>query len=83
MSLHCAGSVAGYVPPIERGRRAEAFNADPSTHIMLLTTAVGSLGLTLTGADVVVFVDHDWNPMKDLQVCVFSAQPRAFASYSG
>jgi TATA-binding protein-associated factor len=32
-----------------------------------LTTAVGGLGLTLTGADVVIFVEHDWNPMKDLQ----------------
>jgi TATA-binding protein-associated factor len=28
---------------------------------------VGGLGLTLTGADVVIFVEHDWNPMKDLQ----------------
>ena len=32
------------------------------------TTSVGGLGLTLTGADVVIFLDHDWNPMKDLQV---------------
>jgi TATA-binding protein-associated factor len=35
---------------------------------MLLTTSVGGLGLTLTAADVVIFVDHDWNPMRDLQV---------------
>jgi len=28
---------------------------------------VGGLGLTLTGADMVIFVEHDWNPMKDLQ----------------
>ena len=28
---------------------------------------MGGLGLTLTGADVVIFVEHDWNPMKDLQ----------------
>lgn len=25
------------------------------------------MGLSLVGADVVVFLDHDWNPMKDLQ----------------
>ena len=43
------------------------FNSDPSIDILLLTTHVGGLGLTLTGADVVIFVDHDWNPMKDLQ----------------
>ena len=23
--------------------------------------------MNLTGADTVIFVDHDWNPMKDLQ----------------
>ncbi len=28
---------------------------------------VGGLGLTLTSADTVIFVKHDWNPMKDLQ----------------
>ena len=35
--------------------------------LMLLTTSVGGLGLNLTAADVVIFMDHDWNPMKDLQ----------------
>jgi hypothetical protein len=25
---------------------------------------VGGLGLNLTGADVVIFIEHDWNPMK-------------------
>jgi hypothetical protein len=59
---------AGTVAPLERGRRASAFNTDPDVHVMLLTTAVGGLGLTLTAADVVVFLDHDWNPMRDLQV---------------
>ncbi|KAL1844567.1 hypothetical protein VTK73DRAFT_2294 [Phialemonium thermophilum] len=28
---------------------------------------VGGLGLNLTGADTVIFVEHDWNPQKDLQ----------------
>uniref|UniRef100_A0A158QQ36 DUF3535 domain-containing protein n=1 Tax=Haemonchus placei TaxID=6290 RepID=A0A158QQ36_HAEPC len=28
---------------------------------------IGGVGLNLTGADVVIFLDHDWNPMKDLQ----------------
>lgn len=44
------------------------FNNDPSIDILLLTTHVGGLGLNLTGADTVIFVEHDWNPMKDLQV---------------
>lgn len=43
------------------------FNGDPSIDVLLLTTQVGGLGLNLTGADTVIFVEHDWNPMKDLQ----------------
>ena len=35
--------------------------------MLLLTTSVGGLGLNLTSADTVVFLEHDWNPMKDLQ----------------
>jgi len=45
-----------------------SFNNDPSIDVLLLTTHVGGLGLNLTGADTVIFVEHDWNPMKDLQV---------------
>ncbi|EIW85445.1 hypothetical protein CONPUDRAFT_80033 [Coniophora puteana RWD-64-598 SS2] len=45
----------------------QTFNGDPSIDCLLLTTHVGGLGLTLTGADTVIFVEHDWNPMKDLQ----------------
>jgi TATA-binding protein-associated factor len=45
----------------------EKFNADPTIDLLLLTTHVGGLGLNLTGADTVIFVEHDWNPMKDLQ----------------
>ena len=34
---------------------------------MILTTSVGGLGLNLTGADTIIFAEHDWNPMRDLQ----------------
>jgi TATA-binding protein-associated factor len=34
---------------------------------MLLTIAVGGLGLNLTAADTVIFLEHDWNPQKDIQ----------------
>ena len=43
------------------------FNRDPSIDVLLLTTHVGGLGLNLTGADTVIFVEHDWNPQKDMQ----------------
>jgi TATA-binding protein-associated factor len=34
---------------------------------MISTTSVGGYGLNLTGADTVIFMEHDWNPMKDMQ----------------
>ena len=34
---------------------------------MIFFFILGGLGLNLTGADTVIFVEHDWNPMKDLQ----------------
>ena len=46
----------------------QQFNQDPSIPVMLLTTSIGGLGLNLTAADTVIFLEHDWNPMKDLQV---------------
>lgn len=57
----------GSVSPGSRFEIVEKFNSDPSIDVLLLTTQVGGLGLNLTGADTVIFVEHDWNPMKDLQ----------------
>jgi len=57
----------GSVVPNQRQSVVSKFNNDPSIDILLLTTSVGGLGLNLTGADTVIFVEHDWNPTKDLQ----------------
>lgn len=57
----------GSTPSHKRHSVVQTFNADPSIDVLLLTTHVGGLGLNLTGADTVIFVEHDWNPMKDLQ----------------
>lgn len=57
----------GTTPSNKRHAVVQTFNADPSIDVLLLTTHVGGLGLNLTGADTVIFVEHDWNPMKDLQ----------------
>lgn len=51
----------------QRFEIVEQFNDDQSIHVMIMTTAVGGLGLNLTGADTVIFMEHDWNPMKDMQ----------------
>ncbi|CAF3342414.1 unnamed protein product [Rotaria sp. Silwood1] len=52
---------------IDRYNTVNLFNSDPSIDLLLLTTHIGGLGLNLTGADTVIFVEHDWNPSKDLQ----------------
>ncbi|KDQ06750.1 hypothetical protein BOTBODRAFT_39402 [Botryobasidium botryosum FD-172 SS1] len=57
----------GSTDPNKRHAIVQTFNADPSIDCLLLTTHIGGLGLTLTGADTVIFVEHDWNPQKDLQ----------------
>jgi TATA-binding protein-associated factor len=57
----------GKVPPSKRAEIVNKFNDDESIKILLLTTRIGGLGLNLTGADTVIFLEHDWNPMMDLQ----------------
>jgi len=57
----------GNVPPEHRVDVANRFNADPSISVLLLTTRVGSLGLNLTGASIVIFIEHDFNPFVDEQ----------------
>ncbi|PSN67987.1 hypothetical protein BS50DRAFT_354219 [Corynespora cassiicola Philippines] len=57
----------GSVEASKRQDIVNKFNSDPSYDVLLLTTSVGGLGLNLTGADTVIFVEHDWNPQKDIQ----------------
>ncbi|PVH97564.1 hypothetical protein DM02DRAFT_79104 [Periconia macrospinosa] len=57
----------GGVDATKRQDIVNKFNSDPSYDVLLLTTSVGGLGLNLTGADTVIFVEHDWNPQKDIQ----------------
>ena len=57
----------GTTPVAQRQVIVDKFNGDPTIDVLLLTTKVGGLGLTLTGADTVIFVEHDWNPKNDLQ----------------
>ena len=46
---------------------ASRFNTDPDVSVLLLTTGAGGIGLSLVGADTVIFVDHSWNPVTDAQ----------------
>ncbi|KAK8545550.1 hypothetical protein V6N13_066828 [Hibiscus sabdariffa] len=57
----------GSVESEKRFDIVKAFNSDPTIDALLLTTHVGGLGLNLTSADTLVFMEHDWNPMRDHQ----------------
>lgn len=57
----------GSVEPQKRFEIVKAFNSDPTIDALLLTTHVGGLGLNLTSADTLIFMEHDWNPMRDHQ----------------
>ncbi|KAA8528192.1 hypothetical protein F0562_035557 [Nyssa sinensis] len=57
----------GSVEPERRFEIVKTFNSDPTIDALLLTTRVGGLGLNLTSADTLVFMEHDWNPMRDHQ----------------
>lgn len=59
--------IDGSTPVVYRQERAREFNNDPDIKLMLLTTGVGNLGLNLASANIVVFIDHSWNPFNDLQ----------------
>ena len=57
----------GSVPSHRRQAVTNQFNRSPAIDMLILTKRVGGQGLNLTGADVVIFLEHDWNPMVDLQ----------------
>lgn len=62
----------GSTPPASRVGLVDEFNNNHEHHAFLISTKAGGTGLNLTGADTVIFYDHDWNPANDNQ-----AQDRA------
>ena len=57
----------GSIPQDRRSEVVDTFNNDDSIRVLLLTTRVGGLGLNLTSASMVIFLEHDYNPHADLQ----------------
>lgn len=50
-----------------RGTEPEGGLRGKDIRILLMTTRSCGLGLNLTAADTVIFLEHDWNPFADLQ----------------
>jgi TATA-binding protein-associated factor len=59
--------------PKRRSEIAHDFNTQSNTdskndiRLLLMTTKACGLGLNLTAADTVIFLEHDWNPYVDMQ----------------
>lgn len=51
----------------ERQSLIDSFNDDESFKIFLLSTKAGGFGINLTGANVVIMYDLDFNPHNDKQ----------------
>jgi SWI/SNF-related matrix-associated actin-dependent regulator 1 of chromatin subfamily A len=51
----------------ERQSLIDSFNDDESHKIFLLSTKAGGFGINLTGANVVIMYDLDFNPHNDKQ----------------
>lgn len=52
----------GSTKPRERMDLVNRFNTNKLVFAFIMTTRTGGIGLNLTGADTVIFVDTDWNP---------------------
>lgn len=52
---------------IDRFTAADEEDEDDRPFVFLLSTRAGGVGLNLTVADTVIFLDSDWNPQSDLQ----------------
>ncbi|GFE54344.1 DEAD-box family helicase [Babesia ovis] len=50
-----------------RQRIVTRFNENTKIFLFISSTRAGGVGLTLTGADTVIFYDTDWNPAMDRQ----------------
>lgn len=60
--------IDGLTDATSRHEKVTKFNSQPDRfQCMLLTTAVGGVGLNLTSADRVILVDPAWNPATDAQ----------------
>jgi len=56
--------ITGETPLAARQKAVDAFQNDPASRLIVMNTKVGGLGLTLTAASNVAFLELGWNPAE-------------------
>ncbi|MEZ4934627.1 MAG: C-terminal helicase domain-containing protein [Saprospiraceae bacterium] len=64
---HAYTWLTGDVPPAQRKKAVDQFNADKNVQAFFMTTKAGGVGLNLTAADYVFVLDPWWNPFAESQ----------------
>lgn len=59
--------LCGKTPQGTRMSNVKSFQEDDEVRVMILATRVGCLGLNLTAANQVIFIESDYNPQVDIQ----------------
>lgn len=59
--------LCGKTPQAKRLGVCALFQESEDVRVMILATRVGGLGLNLTAADKVIFIENDYNPQVDIQ----------------
>ena len=57
----------GEVSPDDRAKRVDQFQ-DGKIDVLVVTIAVGGVGITLTRADTIIFIEEDWVPANNRQM---------------
>jgi TATA-binding protein-associated factor len=57
----------GDTPQVKRYEICNEFNQNLQVRVLIVTTKAGGVGLNLQAASVVIFIDHSWNPVADMQ----------------
>lgn len=57
-----APSITGDTPVPKRQEAIDCFQSDPSCKLIVLNIRAGGIGITLTAASHVLFVEQDWTP---------------------
>ena len=73
--------ITGKTEVSERGKLVNQFQTDPSTKVFFGGTMAAGVGITLTAASYVIFLDYSWNPADMEQALNRAHRPGTTATH--